>query len=257
MRISLIQSELIWEDPEGNRIKFEQDLLPLKGGSDIIVLPEMFTSGFTMHPRAVAEPMDGPSMQWMRKMAVHTGAVVTGSLVIERNGRYLNRMVWMKPDGDYRYYDKRHLFRLAGEEKQYSAGNRRMIFEWRGWRIFPLICYDLRFPVWSRRSTLFDYDLLIYVANWPDRRSSAWKKLIPARAIENQCYVAALNRIGADGNGIPHSGDSIIVDHAGNPITEAPSSKHCVLHAELDIEKLQSFRSDFPFWQDADGFEFK
>lgn len=255
LRTFLIQAELAWEQPESNMLRLEQYIHPLSGNADLILLPEMFNSGFTMRPESVAEPMDGPTMQWMRRMASATDAVVTGSLVIERDGHYHNRLVWMRPDGDYRYYDKRHLFGLAGENSHYVPGNQRCIFEWRGWRIFPLICYDLRFPVWSRRSEHFDYDLLLYVANWPERRREAWQRLLPARAIENQCYVAAVNRIGPDGNGITHAGDSILLDYMGAPIV-SPMDAAGGFGQTLDLEKLRSYRKDFPFWQDADGFAF-
>jgi omega-amidase len=255
LKIALIQTTLAWEQPEENLRTMEQQLLPLAGNSDLIVLPEMFNSGFTMRPEAVAEPMDGPTMQWMRRMAVATGAVVTGSLVIERDQHYHNRLVWMRPDGDYQHYDKKHLFRLAGEDGHYTAGQSRSVFEWKGWRIFPLICYDLRFPVWSRRTEHFDYDLLLYVANWPERRRQAWLRLLPARAIENQCYVAAVNRIGADGNGIMHSGDSMVLDFTGETVASDADKAGPLVHS-LDLERLRSFRADFPFWQDADGFGF-
>lgn len=256
LRITLLQTTLHWEDAAANLHALEQQLSPLTTTTDIIVLPEMFTSGFTMNASSVAEAMDGPSMQWMRRTANRLGAVVTGSLVIESGGRYYNRLVWMQPDGNYRCYDKRHLFGLAGEEKTYTGGTHRLIFEWQGWKIFPLICYDLRFPVWSRRTADFDYDLLLYVANWPERRNIAWKNLLPARAIENQCYLAAVNRVGEDGNGIPHSGDSIVLDYFGQPLACADAGMSTILHATLDKTKLEEFRNQFPFSRDADPFRF-
>lgn len=255
LRITLLQTTLSWEKPEENVDLLDSKISSLEAGQDIIVLPEMFSSGFTMNAAAVAEPMDGRTMQWMRRIAERTDAVVTGSLVIESGGRHFNRLVWMYPDGSYRHYDKRHLFGLAGEENTYAKGHHRTVFEWKGWRIFPLICYDLRFPVWSRRTSGFDYDLLIYTANWPERRSAAWRRLLPARAIENQCYVAAVNRVGEDGNGIPHSGDSVILDYLGDVLAEAPAGKDCPITASLDQPSLLRFRDQFPFAKDADPFE--
>ncbi|MFM2136462.1 MAG: hypothetical protein RL021_1862 [Bacteroidota bacterium] len=255
LRITLLQTPLIWENPEENVKMLEGKIHDLPEGQDLIVLPEMFSSGFTMNAPAVAEPMDGVTMQWMRRAAQKTGAVVTGSLVIESDGKHYNRLIWMCPDGNYRHYDKRHLFALAGEENTYTGGNRRMVFEWKGWRIFPLICYDLRFPIWSRRAPDFDYDLLVYVANWPERRRAAWRRLLPARAIENQCYVAAVNRIGEDGNGVPHSGDSVILDYLGDALAEGPAGADCSLQAGLDHSALQQFREQFPFAKDADRFQ--
>lgn len=257
LRIALLQSQLHWENPEANVEQFDRKIRALKDGQDIIILPEMFSSGFTMNAPAVAEAMDGITMQWMRRAAKSTGAVVTGSLVIESGGKHFNRLIWMCPDGTCRHYDKRHLFGLAGEEKYYTQGSRRAVFEWKGWRVFPLICYDLRFPVWSRRTSDFDYDLLIYAANWPERRNTAWRRLLPARAIENQCFVAAVNRVGEDGNGIPHSGDSVILDYLGDVLAEAPAGTECLLQASIDRQALHSFRAQFPFAKDADRFELR
>jgi predicted amidohydrolase len=257
LHLSLVQASLHWEDADANLKMFEERILPLAGKTDVIVLPEMFTSGFTMNAAAVAEPMDGPSMQWMRRISEHTGAAVTGSLVIESAGMHYNRLIWMFPDGTYRHYDKKHLFGLAGEENNYAAGTRRNIIEWKGWRIFPLICYDLRFPVWSRHGNGFEYDLLLYVANWPERRNSAWKKLLPARAIENQCYVAAVNRVGADGNGVPHTGDSVVIDFTGETIQSGAAGAECVLQALADLDSLNDFRKQLPFLKDADNFSFQ
>ncbi|MFM2206448.1 MAG: hypothetical protein RL213_423 [Bacteroidota bacterium] len=257
LHLSLIQASLHWEDAASNLRLFEERILPLGGKTDVIVLPEMFSSGFTMNPASVAEPMDGPSMQWMRRMSQHSGAAVTGSLVIESAGVHYNRLVWMFPDGTYRHYDKKHLFGLAGEGSHYAAGTHRSVVEWKGWRIFPLICYDLRFPVWSRYGNGFEYDLLLYVANWPERRNAAWKKLLPARAIENQCYVAAVNRVGTDGNGIPHTGDSVVIDFTGEAMHSAPAGAECVLQASLDSGPLHDFRRQLPFLKDADNFSFQ
>ncbi|MEY4594098.1 MAG: hypothetical protein RIQ47_508 [Bacteroidota bacterium] len=257
LHITLLQTSLHWENREENLSQLTDKIKSLSASTDLIVLPEMFTSGFTMHAALVAEPMQGPTMQWMHRMASDNKCVITGSVVIESNNSYFNRLIWMQPDGTFKSYDKRHLFRLAGEEKTYTQGTERMVLDIKGWRIFPLICYDLRFPVWSRRTVDFDFDLMLYVANWPERRNNAWKKLLPARAIENQSYVAAVNRIGADGNGIHHSGDSILLDYFGESIAEATPSEESVLTAKLDKKSLVDFRNQFPFGQDGDPFEIK
>jgi len=257
LHLSLLQTSLHWEDRTANLAHFEEKIHSMNTPTDIIVLPEMFSTGFTMNAAANAEPMDGPAMQWIRRIALEKKCVITGSLIIEINGQYFNRLIWMQPDGKELHYDKRHLFRLAGEEKTYTAGNRPLIVEYKGWKILPLICYDLRFPVWSRRSATNDYDMIMYVANWPERRNTAWKQLLPARAIENQAYVAAVNRIGNDGNGIPHTGDSVLLDFTGQPITAPASNSDCIITAELKEEPLVEFRNQFPFWQDADAFEMK
>ena len=256
IRISLIQTALCWEDPAMNYQMLEPLVLSQAGKADIIVLPEMFATGFTMNASNNAQDMNGAGVQWLRRMSGITSAVITGSLIISDNGKYYNRLIWMQPDGEMQHYDKRHLFSLAGEEKVFTRGNERKVFEWKGWRIFPLICYDLRFPVWSRRTKSFDFDLLLYVANWPERRSNAWKKLLPARAIENQCYVAAVNRIGHDGNQIFHTGDSAILDYTGEAIASASSGETVIINAALEKSKLYEFRNQFAFGQDADEFNF-
>lgn len=255
-RVTIFQDALDWEDIFRNRSRWEKSLLELQDTTDVVVLPEMFSTGFTMNAAAHAEPMDGPTIQWMRRMAIALQAVITGSLIIESDGNYYNRLIWMQPDGDYRHYDKRHLFTLAGEEKTYQPGHHRWIFDYKGVRIFPLICYDLRFPVWSRRSSSFDYDVLIYVANWPERRSSAWNKLLPARAIENQSYVIGVNRVGEDGHGIPHAGESVILDFKGDPMVVMPSHEKASSTITLDLDSLRAFRHQFPFGNDADSFAF-
>lgn len=257
LHLALVQLSLHWENPEANLQQLDETLRSFDSPVDILVLPEMFNTGFTMQAGANAEPMDGPTMQWMRRTAMKKNCVVTGSLIIEVNRQHFNRLIWMMPDGEAKHYDKRHLFRLAGEEKTYTAGSRRLIVEYKGWRILPLICYDLRFPVWSRRTTSNDYDLLLYVANWPERRNLAWKQLLPARAIENQSFVAAVNRIGDDGNGIAHTGDSVLLDFMGQPITSALPSTAAIISAEIHKAPLVEFRTQFPFWQDADPFEIK
>ena len=234
---------------------FTDKISSLREETDIIILPEMFTTGFTMKAASLAEEMDGQTMQWMRRVARQKNCIVTGSLIIEEDQKYYNRLLWMQPDGSFHHYDKRHLFRLGEEEKTYTAGDNQWIMHWKGWKIFPLICYDLRFPVWSRRTTSLDYDLLIYVANWPERRIQAWKTLLPARAVENQCFVAGLNRTGTDGNGMIHTGDSAVYDFKGSIISTTKPNEENTETVSLDLEALQEFRKQFPFSEDADSFE--
>jgi len=255
LRITLIQSVLHWEEPEKNLQLFSEKINSLTEETDLVILPEMFTSGFTMNAMAVAEAPDGPAVQWMRRTAMQKKCVVTGSLVVEENRKYYNRLIWMFPDGSFKHYDKRHLFRLANEQNTYTPGTHRLLMEYKGWKIFPLICYDLRFPVWSRRSLEFDFDLLIYTANWPDRRIHAWNQLLPARAIENQCYVAGLNRVGADGHSITHTGESAVYNFRGEKLSHLRTNEEMSETVNLDLESLHEFRKQFPFWQDADSFE--
>lgn len=250
---TIIQAPLAWHDAAANRAAFADRIAALEQASDLIVLPEMFTTGFTMEAREQAETMDGPSVSWLHEMAKQTNAVVCGSLVIRDGTDYFNRFVAAMPDGKQYCYDKRHLFRLAGECEQYSAGKELLTVEVKGWHIRPLICYDLRFPVWSRRSQQQDFDLLLYVANWPSPRHQAWATLLRARAIENQCYVVGVNRVGKDGNDLLYAGGSAIIDFYGNELAlldehEAHAS------ATLDPQALTSFRERFPFDVDADSF---
>lgn len=263
LTITLIQANLHWEQPEKNRRAFEKKINKLHEPTDLIILPEMFTTGFSMHPDKeieqggqaipIAESMDGPSVDWMHRLAQHKRAVVTGGLIIREQDRYYNRLIWMRPDGSYEHYDKRHLFGYAGEDKKYTAGDRRLITEIKGWKICPLICYDLRFPVWSRNNG--DYDLLLYIANWPNKRSFAWRSLLRARAIENQCYTVGVNRVGNDGNGYPHHGHSSIIDPSGEHILyEYPIQEH-VYTASLYRTNLQEVRDRLPFLRDRDQFK--
>ncbi|MFK7934041.1 MAG: amidohydrolase [Saprospiraceae bacterium] len=251
LHVTLIQSELRWEDAAANRANFAKKIERLTEPTDLIVLPEMFTTGFTMNPATVAETMDGTTLNWLREMAQQSNAVVTGSVVIEENEQYYNRLIWMRPDGNYDTYDKRHLFTLAGEHKYYQPGTKRLIVELNGWKICPLICYDLRFPVWARN--VENYDLLIYVANWPDKRSNAWKALITARAIENQCYTIGVNRVGKDANGHLYSGDSGVADYAGIQLARQ-SYTAGVMQLKLDAEAQQQFRQKLNFLADRDDF---
>ena len=254
LRISGIQSFLFWENIPNNLQQFSQKLQALKGQTDIIILAEMFTTGFSMHPAILAEDMQGSTMQWMTQQAAACQAVVTGSFIAKEKGLYYNRLIWMQPDGHFYTYDKRHLFTLANEHYHYTAGNKKLIVEWKGWKICPLICYDLRFPVWSRN--VEEYDLLIYVANFPEKRSQAWKSLLIARAIENQTYTVGLNRVGEDGNGIYYSGDSMIIDYEGNLLHQG-SHIESIFTTSLSFEKQQQFRQKLQFLADRDIFEIK
>jgi predicted amidohydrolase len=254
LRIALLQADLRWEDPAANRILFSELIDGIRQKPDLIVLPEMFPTGFSMQAEKLAQDMDGADVRWMVKTAARTGSTLTGSLIIEENGRYYNRLLWVGPEGITGIYDKRHLFRLAHEQDTYTAGSTRSVFRLKDFRIAPLICYDLRFPVWSRRSEAYDYDLLLYVANWPEKRGHAWRSLLPARAIENQSYVAAVNRVGNDGHGLEHRGDSVVLDFRGEPLAAASAGQPAVVEASLELAQLQQFREQFAFWQDNDRF---
>ena len=253
LKISLIQSELFWENQAANLEMFSKKIDSISDQTDLILLPEMFTTGFTMHASANAEKMNGATMQWMKSIAIRKNCVVAGSIIIQDGEKFYNRLIWMRPDW-FSIYDKRHLFRLAGEEEVYTAGKDRLVEKIKGWKIAPLICYDLRFPVWSRRSDEFNYDLLIYVANWPERRNIAWKQLLPARAIENQSYVVGLNRIGNDGNDISHTGDSTLIDFSGNAIASMNSEAR-VTTLTLSMQNLYDYRKQFAFYDDRDRFK--
>lgn len=257
MHITLLQSDLYWHDPVANRAALEERIFNLPEKTDLVVLPEMFTTGFTMDARSVAEPMNLTTFRWLKQMAQQTGAVVTGSYVVQEKGDYYNRLIWMQPDGQFDTYDKRHLFRMAGEDGVYTAGTRRLIKEWKGWRICPLICYDLRFPVWSRNqhaeSTDFAYDLLLYVANWPAARRTAWNTLLQARAIENLSYAVGVNRVGKDGNGHLYTGDSAVIDFKGDVLFRQTNTE--LTHQQmLSLDDLQAFRAKFPANLDADSY---
>lgn len=251
IKVTLVQTTLIWEAPSENRGRLLNLLEPLSGTTDLIVLPEMFTTGFSMNAKSLAEPMSGPTLQWLQKAAARTNAVITGSFIAVDNNQYYNRLIWMRPDGTYEHYDKRHLFSLAKEHNYYSAGQQQLLVELKGWKVLPLICYDLRFPVWSRNT--MGYDLLIYVANWPERRSFAWKSLLTARAIENQTYTIGVNRVGIDENDIAYSGDSLLADYAGQTLFTAAHHEH-IFTATLSANKQQEFREKFRFLDDRDAF---
>lgn len=251
MKISLIQTSLTWEDHEVNRQNFTSKINSVPGGTDIIVLPEMFATGFTMAPERVAETMGGETVAWMKQMAALKNCAITGSIVIKENGSYYNRLLFAMPDGEVKQYDKRHLFSLAGEDKAYVSGQKKLIVEYRGWKICPLICYDLRFPVFARN--VENYDLLLYVANWPQPRVLAWDTLLRARAIENMCYVAGVNRVGQDNNGHNYPGHSQVFDCLGATVLE-PSGNEGIYTVALDKEAMQEVRDKFRFLNDMDTF---
>lgn len=250
LRVSLIQQVIVPNDPQHNLDTFAHALAQLPE-TDLIVLPEVFTTGFCAGARSYAELVDGRAYQWMRVQAQRTGAVVTGSLVIKEGDNYYNRLVWMRPDGSYSDYDKRHLFRMAGEHTRYAMGKERLLVEVKGWRVLPLVCYDLRFPVWSRNRG--DYDLAIYVANWPSVRALHWNRLLQARAIENLSYVVGVNRVGMDEAEQHYAGDSSLYGPAGELIVTSQEAE--CLTVELYAERLREYREKFPAHLDADDFQ--
>ena len=251
LTVFIVQADLQWHDASGNREWFSDVLIEIEDHVDLIVLPEMFTTGFTMDAARYAESMDGVSVAWMKKLAAEKNASVCGSLIIAESNRFYNRFVCVDPTGQEISYDKRHLFRLADEQQHFAAGSKTVTFEINGWRICPMVCYDLRFPAWSRNRD--NYDLLLYVANWPSRRHYAWETLLRARAIENLSYVVGVNRTGLDGNGIPYTGGSAIIDFAGQELANL-NDKTGVVARTLDFESLQNFRDRFAFHKDADDF---
>ncbi|MFQ3174276.1 MAG: omega-amidase [Flavobacterium sp.] len=252
MKIALIQSSLVWENPEANRTYFEKKINAITEEVNLIVLPEMFTTGFTMNPSAVAETMQGKTVVWMQSLAKAKNTAITGSVVIEESSNYYNRMLFVFPSGEIQHYDKRHLFTLAGEDKVYSRGTQKLIVDYLGWKICPFVCYDLRFPVFSRN--VENYDLLIYVASWPKTRINAWDILIRARAIENMSYAVAVNRTGEDKNGYAYVGHSQATDFLGEYILE-PQQSEGVFFVELNKEKMMETRLKLDFLSDGDDFE--
>ncbi len=256
LKFSLIQTRLHWEDPAANRAMLEEKI----GGIDqpqVVILPEMFSTGFSMKPEQLAETMEGHTMQWMERVAREQRIILTGSLMIQEGGQYFNRLMWMMPNGQFGTYDKRHLFAFGHEHEHYTPGVQRLIASVNGWKVNLMVCYDLRFPVWARQQYgedgAFEYDVLVYVANWPERRNTAWKSLLQARAIENQSYVIGVNRVGEDGNGIYHSGDSMVIDPLG-AIRYHKEHEEDVFSITLNREDLLDVREKFQFWRDADRF---
>ena len=256
LKICLIQSDLYWEDPLRNLDHFSEVLNRMTEPADLILLPEMFSTGFSIHP-GHAETMDGPSVQFMKAMARTKDAVICGSRTIRENDSFYNRLICFYPDGTFLKYDKRHLFCLSDESSVFTAGSEKQILTVKGFKILPLICYDLRFPVWCKNrfdGQAFDYDLLLYVANWPESRAHVWRTLLMARAIENQAWVAGVNRIGRDGAGTNHVGESLVIDPKGRILAEAPHGEAAILTAVLPFEELEAFRRSFPAGRDWDQF---
>jgi len=258
LRVSLIQGNTRWHDAAGNRAYYGDLVRGVRGQSDLVVLPETFTSGFTNETLGNAETMQGESFAWFAALAREVGTVLTGSMVVREGEKCVNRLVWMRPDGTHAHYDKRHLFRMAREHERFAGGNERLIVELHGWRVCPLVCYDLRFPVWSRNrydpmAQRLDYDLLIYVANWPSARRNAWRTLLRARAMENLCYCIGVNRVGVDGNDLHYAGDSAVLSPLGETEIEIGAQPQ-VACATLSAERLTRHRARFPAWMDADDF---
>ncbi|MEM1215842.1 MAG: amidohydrolase [Bacteroidota bacterium] len=253
LTITLVQADLRWEDPNANRQHLTQLLARHLSTTttELVLLPEMFTSGFTMQPGAVAESMQGPTVAWLQEMAQQYQTAIAGSFVCMDQGQYFNRLAWVQPDASVQTYDKRHLFSYAGEHEHYQAGQSQLLVEYRGWRIMPLICYDLRFPAWSRN--VQDYDLLIYVANFPDKRGEAWRTLLRARAIENQVYTVGVNRVGTDANAVYYAGDSCLINYDGKVVEHLPPREQ-VQTVTLDYTAQSTHRARFAFLRDRDDF---
>ena len=273
LTITTLQTNLAWENKNANLQLLGKKINGLQEKTEIVVLPEMFSTGFSMQPKLFAETMDGETVQWMKEISSSNKIILTGSLIIEENEQFYNRLIWMLPNGEFGYYDKRHLFGLAQEDKYYTAGNKRLIASVKGWKINLQICYDLRFPVWARNRKIPreksmeeespispdarpEFDVLLYVANWPERRSHAWKTLLCARAIENQCYVIGVNRVGVDGNNVSHSGNSLVIDPLGEVLYHMADEED-IFTITLQKEWLNDVRKKFPFWKDADDFNFR
>ena len=261
LRVSLVQGATRWHDPAANLAYYGALVRALKGQGDLVVLPETFLSGFTNETLGNAETMDGAGIAWLRDLAAEVGCVVTGSLVVREEDRCVNRLIWMRPDGTMATYDKRHLFRMAKEHERYGGGDARLVVELNGWRICPQVCYDLRFPVWlrnryDRAAKRFDYDVMLFVANWPSPRRYAWSTLLRARAIENLAYCVGVNRVGIDGNDLTYSGDSVALDFLGQPLVELGAQEQSVT-VRLDPVALAAHRERFPAWMDADEFEIR
>lgn len=270
LTITLIQTKLHWEDRQANLSMLEEKINNIREKTEIIILPEMFSTGFSMNAEQLAETMDGTAIAWMKKIAAQKKIIICGSLMVKEDERFFNRLIWMLPNGEYGCYNKRHLFAYGDEDKHYTPGNKRLIASVKGWKINLQVCYDLRFPVWARQNLLdsarrkeesgstsltasLEYDLLIYVANWPERRINAWKTLLNARAIENQCYVVGVNRVGNDGNNIYHSGDSMVINALGEILYHKAHGED-IFTITLQKNSLEEIRNKFPFWKDADKF---
>ncbi len=251
LHITLVQSDLHWEDPEANMAMFGEKLARLPEGTDLVVLPEMFPTGFSLNPKKLAQTMEGPVVRWMQATARRLGSVVTGSLMIREEGRYFNRLVWAVPDGTLGVYDKRHLFSPGKEDGEFTRGNKRLIARLRGWKICLNICYDLRFPAWTSNQGGSEFDLLLYTASWPGKRNLAWNTLLQARAIENQCYVAGVNRVGSDPSGELYDGDSSLIGPSGEILERIPE-KEALISGRISWKELETLRQSFPFLRDGD-----
>ena len=254
LSITTIQTHLFWEDVDANLAHFEEKINAITSPTDIIVLPEMFTTGFTMNPKQLAEPHEGLGLRWMIQKAQEKKCAIVGSISVQENALFYNRLYWVNPDGSYMQYNKRHLFRMGNEHEYYTAGDQKIIIDYKGWKICPLVCYDLRFPVWSRNTKNNAYDVLIYVANWPEVRSFTWKQLLIARAIENQSYVVGVNRIGVDGNEFKHSGDSCVLNPKGELISKTLASEDVTETVTISSSYIKEFRIAFPVLMDGDDF---
>lgn len=255
LTVSLVQSSLVWEDAKANRAILEEKINSIADKTELIVLPEMFSTGFSMSPETLAETMDGETVSWLKKVSCQKRAAITGSVIIKDKGKYYNRLIWMLPNGEFGYYDKRHLFSYADEHNHYSPGEKKLTGSLKGWKINLQVCYDLRFPVWNRQPPEKEsrYDILINVASWPEKRRAMWKALLTARAIENQCFVVGVNRVGTDGNGHHYAGDSLIIDPLGNIIQDLGHEEKIATHT-FHKEDLEKVRAHFPFLEDADNY---
>ena len=251
LTVTLIQTQLVWEDIDANLAALDKKIDDISETTDVIILPETFTTGFTMNASKVAEPMSGSAVSWIVHKSRQKNAHILGSVIIEEGGKYFNRLLWAQPDGGLATYDKKHLFRMAGEHKVFSPGNGHLTVEVKGWKLRTFICYDLRFPVWVR-NIANEYDVAVFVANWPARRAPHWKLLMPARAVENQVYVVGVNRVGEDGNGIAYSGDSAVIDPLGNILFQQAYIP-CTHTAKLSYDRIREYRETFAVWRDADG----
>ena len=253
LKTVVIQTNLVWRNAAQNRIQLLEKINAINEDVDLIVLPEMFTTGFSMHPEEIAESMGGDTVNWMLKLASEKDAAIAGSIIILENNNYYNRFLFVHPSGEINYYDKRHLFTLAGEQEIYTPGNKKIIVNYKGWKICPLICYDLRFPVWARN--VEEYDVLIYVANWPKRRITAWDALLKARAIENMCYTIGVNRVGVDANNFEYCGHSAVFDSLGEELTKMKPNMEEVVIITLNKEHISKVRNKLSFLNDKDSFE--
>ena len=252
LKVTIVQSHLHWENPLTNRALFSAKIKEILEETDLIILPEMFTTGFTMNAAPLAEEIVGTTLQWMQSAAKEKGCAITGSIIVKENEQFFNRLYFVFPNGTYKQYDKKHTFTLAGEHKTFTAGEERIIVDYEGWKICPLICYDLRFPVWARNTS--NYDVLIYAANWPKKRVSAWDSLLKARAIENMAYCIGVNRVGLDGNGFEYTGHSAVYDVLGERISSAKFEQEFIETITLSKEHIVSNRKHLQFLEDRDNF---